>query len=174
MHVRCGHQIAHGSFERLVSHPLLYGSNIETGPQHRGSVRRAEGFQVEFSGIEPCTLSDGLASISAIYAGTGTSRSSQRFGKNPRLGLDVNRVVRSLRLTSLQNRKTISCSRKPVNRSVVNSSRARSSAAAKNGSPFGQLQPAESARRAHCTFGAGSLTACSDERLHVSSSCCSP
>ena len=60
------------------------------------------------------------SSNSASSAGTGTSRSSHRFGKNFRSGLDRTRTVLSFGLRSFQNRYITSCSRNPVNRNVEN------------------------------------------------------
>jgi chemotaxis response regulator CheB len=70
--------------------------------------------------------------MSAKRTSTGTFRSSQRFGKKPRSGLEVTRIVRNARFTSFQNRYITSCSRNPVNRNVEKSARSHSSQAVKN------------------------------------------
>src|SRR3984893_6461412 len=68
-----------------------------------------------------------FSSNSANSTGTGTSRSSQRFGKNFRSGLDRTRTVLSFGLRSFQNRYITSCSRNPVNRNVENRVRSQES-----------------------------------------------
>src|ERR1700736_1621925 len=72
-------------------------------------------------------VTGGLSSNSANSAGTGTSRSSHRFGKNFRSGLDRTRTVLSFGLRSFQNRYITSCSRNPVNRKVENRVRSQES-----------------------------------------------
>ena len=53
-------------------------------------------------------------SISITCFITGTSRSSYRFGQNPRSGFAVARIVLRLKLMSDQQRCTTSCSLKPA------------------------------------------------------------
>jgi len=62
----------------------------------------------------------------ANSTGIGISLSSQRLGENPKWGLEVTRIVLSLRLMSLQNRNATSYSRNPVSRKVEKSSLSRS------------------------------------------------
>ena len=107
MHIRGWCQVAHGRLQGLVPHPVLDGSDVETPPKHAGGIRGPEGLQIEFFGIEagafrdqfaapqeilfPFPVGDGKtnglsidtgwrSSNSASSAGTGTSRSSHRFG----------------------------------------------------------------------------------------------
>src|SRR6266436_914832 len=68
-----------------------------------------------------------LSSNSANSTGTGTSRSSQRLGKNFRSGLERTRTVLSFGLRSFQNRYITSCSRNPVKRNVENKTRSQES-----------------------------------------------
>ena len=100
-------QISHRGFERLVPHPVLYGADVEAGPERPRSVRRSECLQVEFGRIEPRAFCHALQRSSMWYSrfpfgeentklqpgrrvcalsrsinwtGIGTSRSSQRLG----------------------------------------------------------------------------------------------
>src|SRR3984893_2358354 len=68
----------------------------------------------------------------AKRTGTGTFRSSQRFGKKPRSGLEVTRIVRNARVTSPQNRYITCCEPNPGNRKVEKRARSHSSQAVKN------------------------------------------
>ena len=58
MNIWRGRQITHGRFQRLVPHPVLDGSYVETPPEHAGGIRGSKGLQIEFFRIETGALSD--------------------------------------------------------------------------------------------------------------------
>jgi hypothetical protein len=66
MNIRCRRQITHGRFQRLVSHPVLDSSYVETPPEHAGGIRGPEGLQIEFFRIETGALSDQFAASQEI------------------------------------------------------------------------------------------------------------
>src|ERR1700730_17175456 len=61
MTIRCRRQITHGRFQRLVPHPVLDSSYVETPPEHARGIRGSEGLQIEFFGIEAGAFSDQFA-----------------------------------------------------------------------------------------------------------------
>src|ERR1700732_4413653 len=154
MNIRRGRQITHSRFQGLVPHPVLDGPYVETPPTHASGKRGPEGFRSNSLGsrlarsatslqrlrkfCSRLPVGEGntnglsivtgwLSSNSANSAGTGTSRSSHRFGKNFRSGLDRTRTVLSFGLRSFQNRDMTSCCRTPVNRNVENKARSQES-----------------------------------------------
>ena len=54
------------SFQRLVPHPVLHGSYVETSPEHAGGIRGPEGLQIEFFGIEAGAFSDQFAASQEV------------------------------------------------------------------------------------------------------------
>ncbi len=66
MNIRRGRQITHGSFQRLVPHPVLDRSYVETPPKHARGIRGPEGLQIEFFGIKAGALGDEFASSQEI------------------------------------------------------------------------------------------------------------
>ena len=107
MNIRCGRQITHGRFQRLVSHPVLDGSYVETrrsmlvayvdrkvfrsNSSGSSSARSAISLQRRRKFCSRLPVGDGKtnglsidtgwrSSNSANSAGTGTSRSSHRLG----------------------------------------------------------------------------------------------
>ena len=66
MHVGSRNQVPHCSLKRLVTHPVLNCSNIESSSQHSSRICRAECLQIKFGSIKVCPGGDRFASIQHV------------------------------------------------------------------------------------------------------------
>ena len=74
MNIFCGSQIPHRGFQRLVSHPMLYGARIKTGSEHARRVCGPECFEIEPFGIQFRSLSDVFAFVQEVKLTIATRR----------------------------------------------------------------------------------------------------
>ena len=61
-----GDQVSHRRLKRFVSHPVLYGADIEARPERARRERRSERLQIEFGRVEPGACRNRLAVVKHV------------------------------------------------------------------------------------------------------------